>query len=69
MIILIKQRKNWIKKCIQKTVKHVRLNFHLEIASNWIPLAPSAKSSIPDALTEPKVRKIGDTTDNKGHQN
>ena len=40
---------NWIKKYIQKTVKHLRWIFPLEIASGWNPLAIFAKNSLSDA--------------------
>ena len=57
---------NWIKKYIQKTVKHLRWSFLLEIASGWNPPAISAKKFPLRCLTGLKVRKIGDDTDNKG---
>ena len=58
IILIVKQHYNWIKKYIQKTAKHLRWSFLLEIASGWNLLANSTKTGL-------QVRKIGDDTDNK----
>ena len=51
---------------IPKSVKHLRWGFTLEIASDWNPLAISAKKLPLRCLTGTQVRKIGDDTDHKG---
>ena len=45
IILIVKQHYKWIKKYIQKTVKHLRWSFLLEIASGWNPLAITANLS------------------------
>ena len=46
ILLIVKQHHNCIKKYIQKTVKHLRWIFLLEIASDGNPLAISAKNSL-----------------------
>ena len=64
--MIVKQHYNWIKKYIQKAVKHLRWSFMSEIASGWNQLAISTKKLPPRCLTRIQVRKVGDDTDNKG---
>ena len=45
----ITQHYIWIKKYIQKPVRHVSWSFLLEIASHWNLLSISAKISLSDA--------------------
>ena len=65
-LLIVKQHYNWIKKYIQKTVKHLKWRFTFEMASRWNPLAISAKKLPLRCLTGIQARKIGDNTDNKG---
>ena len=66
LILIVKQHYNWIKKYIQKTAKHLRWSFILEIASDWNPLAISAKKTPSEMLNEDPSKKIGNDADNKG---
>ena len=64
-ILIAKQHYNWIKKYIQKTVKHLKWSFTLERASGSNPLAISAKKLPLRCLMGIQVTKISDDTDNK----
>ena len=64
--LIVTQHYNWIEKYIQETVKHLRWNFLLEIASDWNPLAISVKKLPLRCLTGFQERKLVDDTDNKG---
>ena len=59
IMLIVKQHYSWIKKYIQKTVKHLKWSFILEIAisEKKLPLR---------CLTGIQVRKIVDDADNKG---
>ena len=65
IILIVKKHYNWIKKYIQKTAKHLKWSFILEIASGWNPLAISAKKTPSQMLNGDLSKKIGDDTDNK----
>ena len=64
--MIVKRHYNWIKKYIQKTIKHLRCSFIFEIASGWNPLAISSKKLPRRCLSGIQVGKIGDDTYNKG---
>ena len=69
MMLIVKQHHIWIKKCIQKSVKHLRWSFLSEIVSGWNPFAITAKNLPLRCLAGLQMGKTNDDADNKGHQN